>query len=614
MGRSLPSTGAAGASRDLLFMKKGWAPVLITFAAAALGLFGIRFVRGRGGLQVRDFLPAETVFLLHVPNAETTLRRWKSTALAAMGDEPEVRSFLAKPHAALLQNEVFAEGIKAWMRVVPSEGFFALATLTDAEPKGVAGLRFAGSQDRLMELHARVKRKISSRFPQAQTQLLTHGASDLEVLTVGAVTVACAFRYPWFFVANDVELLKSTLDRCDGKTGMAASSLRANPLFDQATLPLPKDPDIQVFGQLSAVFDSLEAFERPGAAAFDALWWAQLRKKQAFAGSTKLEGKRLRDSFFVFEPGRVSESGLEQRALSLSSSSTLFYWVVQIDNSLRWPSLGGGAVPFWARRFSGFGKALADRGFSTEALGKVFGPELGVFLEWPAESNRPVLTLALDLRDRDRARGLLDSMAELNLGEGRWVRQQRGDTWVYTAPTAPGLTIASPALGLMDGFLLFSLSDQATDWPMSRLKGEHQGLASIPAFEDASRWVVRPSGAFGYLDLRSAFERAYGTFRPFIGMALALAPETAGYVDASKLPGVEPIARHLSPVVFSSSTTEHGTFVESVGPVALSQIFFGAAGAALGASMPKLKALDVRDAGERLHGKEAVPARKIRAN
>jgi hypothetical protein len=196
MGRSLPGPEQVGSSRDLLFMKKGWAPVLITFAAAALGLFGIRFVRGRGGLQVRDFLPAETVFLLHVPNAETTLRRWKSTALAAMGDEPEVRSFLAKPRAALLRNEVFAEGVKAWTRVVPSEGFVALATLTDAEPKGVAGLRFAGSQDRVMELHARVKRKISRRFPQAQTQVLTPGASDLEVLTLGAVTFASATLAP----------------------------------------------------------------------------------------------------------------------------------------------------------------------------------------------------------------------------------------------------------------------------------------------------------------------------------------------------------------------------------------------------------------------------------
>jgi hypothetical protein len=595
-------------------MKKGLARVLITLAAVALGSLGLRFARGRGGLQVRDFLPAETVFLLHVPNAETTLRRWKSTALAAMGDEPEVRSFLAKPRAALLENEMFAEGVKAWMRVVPNEGFVALATLTDAAPKGVAGLRFAGSQDRLMELHARLKRKINRRFPQAQTHLLTHGASDLEVLTLGAVTVASAFRYPWFFVANDVELLKGTLDRCDGKTGMAAGSLRANPLFDQATLPLPKDPDVRVFGQLGAVFEALAESERPGVAPFDAHCWELLRKKKAFAGSTKLEGKRFRDSFFVFEPGRVSESGLEQRALSLSSSSTLLYWVFQIGDSLRWPSMGRGGIPFWARRFSGFGKALADRGFSAEDLDRVFGPELGVFVEWPAESNRPVLTLALELRDRDRARGLLDSMTGQEVGAGRWGREQRGDTWVYTAPTAPGLPLASPVLGLMDGFLLFSLSDQAADWPMNRLKARHQGLASTRAFEDAARWVVPPSGAYGYLDLRGAFERTYGTFRPFLGMALALAPETAGYVDASKLPGAEPIARHLSPVVFSSSTTEDGTFIESVGPVTLSQLFFGAAVGGLVASMPKLKALEVRDGGGRPDGKEPGPARKIRVN
>jgi hypothetical protein len=583
---------------DLLFMKKGFAPALVAFASVTLGVFWLRFFREPGGMQVRDLLPSETVFLLHVPDADSTLRRWKSTSLAEMADEPDVRSFLAKPLAALTQSAVFSEGLKAWLRIAPKEGFVAVATLAGTEPKGVAGLRFAGSQDRLAELQNRAKGRIKRSLPHAKTDLLTHGGADVEVLTFGAVTVASAFRDSWFFVGNDVELLKRTLDRCDGKPGLAASSLRANPLLDQVTQPLPKKPDVQVFGQLGAVFEWLATFQSAAGLPIDPERWAPLRKKQAFAAATKLEGKQFRDSFFVLEPELAPAGVLERHSLVLSSDSTLLYWAIQLGDSLRGSSSALESVPVWADAFVDFRKALAQRGLLPEDLGRVFGPELGVLVDWPAESNQPVLTLALDVRDPDRVRSLLDSVSDQNSGKGLWMREQRGSAWIYTLPASSGLTLATPVLGLTDGFLFFASSAAAADFPLSRPSAGQRGLGATPSFENASRLVVQPSGAYGYLDLRGAFERAYGTFRPFLAMALALAPETASYVDGSKLPGVDPIARHLSPAVFSSTNTGQGTLVEWVGPVAFSQFLFGSAGGALGASISNFNILRAKGGGE----------------
>lgn len=580
-------------------MKKGFAPVLVALASVTLAVFWLRFFREPEGLQVRDLLPAETVFLLHVPDADSTLRRWKSTALAAMVDEPEVRSFLAKPLAALTQSAVFSEALKAWLRIVPKEGFVAVATLAGTEPKGVAGLRFAGSQDRLAELQNRVKGRIKRILPSAKTDLLTHGGADLEVLTFGSVTLASAFRDSWIFVANDVELLKRTLDRCDRKPGLAASSLRANPLLDHATLPLPKNPDVQVFGQLGAVFEWLAASQSATGLPIDAERWAPLRKKQAFAAATKLEGRQFRDSFFVLEPGLAPAGVFERHSLSLSSDSTLLYWAIQLGDSLRGSSSSAlESVPLWAGALADFRKGLAQRGLFPEDLGRVFGPELGVLVDWPAESNQPVLTLALDVRDRDRVQGLLDSVSDQNSGKGVWMREQRGGAWIYTLPASSGLTLATPVLGLTEEFLFLASSASAADFPLSRLRAGQRGLGAMPSFENASRFVVQPSGAYGYLDLKGAFERSYGTFRPFLAMALALAPETASYVDGSKLPGVEPIARHLSPVVFSTSITEQGTLIEWVGPVAFSQFLVGAAGGALGGSIPSFNILRAVGGGQ----------------
>ena len=282
----------------------------------------------------------------------------------------------------------------------------------------------------------------------------------------------------------------------------------------------------------------------------------------------------------------------------MSSDSTLLYSAIQIGESLHWPSSALASVHPWARGLGDFRKALGQWGVSPEDIGRVFGPELGILLDWPAESNQPGLTLALDLRDHERVRGLLDSVSEQSSGKGFWMREQRGNAWIYTVPVSSGLTLATPVVGLTEGFLCFSSSASAADFQLSRLRAGQRGLASMPSFETASRSVVQPSGAYGYLDLRGAFERAYGTFRPFLAMALTLAPETAGYVDASKLPGVEPIARHLGPVVFSASGTELGTYVECVGPLAFSQLLFGAAGGALCASIPNFDVLRAVGGGE----------------
>ena len=44
-------------------------------------------------------------------------------------------------------------------------------------------------------------------------------------------------------------------------------------------------------------------------------------------------------------------------------------------------------------------------------------------------------------------------------------------------------------------------------------------IAQTPAYQGAAKAVGQPTSGFGYLDLKTLFERSYGTMRPFIAMS-----------------------------------------------------------------------------------------------
>jgi hypothetical protein len=93
--------------------------------------------------------------------------------------------------------------------------------------------------------------------------------------------------------------------------------------------------------------------------------------------------------------------------------------------------------------------------------------------------------------------------------------------------------------------------------------------------------VPPPTNAFVYVDTALLYTRLDAALRPMLLMSAAFMPAISDYVDVTKLPQPELVAKHLSPIVSSQRYDGEGYVTESVGPITLSE-------AAIGIGLPAL--------------------------
>ena len=101
--------------------------------------------------------------------------------------------------------------------------------------------------------------------------------------------------------------------------------------------------------------------------------------------------------------------------------------------------------------------------------------------------------------------------------------------------------------------------------------------------------MPKGTDAVGYVDAKVLFERTYGLLKPMAALGVMMAPQANDYVDVNKLPDVETISKHLSPIVYSQSSDEQGALMESVGPVTFLQAELGAGGLLGASAIPVLQ-------------------------
>jgi hypothetical protein len=229
-----------------------------------------------------------------------------------------------------------------------------------------------------------------------------------------------------------------------------------------------------------------------------------------------------------------------------------------------------------------------------------FGPEGGVVLDWPAAADAPALSFVFQVRDRGRAASFVESLTGPAGKGARWQRRENAGVIHFQAPTdRQGGT--TPAVALAPDVLVLGAQGHAVRTVAARIGARDADITQSPPFHEIAARVSTPDSAFAYLDLRSLFERSYATLRPFLGMSLALSPETAPYFDLAKLPTAPALARHLGQSVYSQVTRDDGLRIESVGTLSFSQTL---------ASLGALAWSSAAPAFRRLGESAASPARK----
>lgn len=551
-------------------MKKTVLSIVAAACVAGGGVAGFLIWKKNAGsradLSAAQLLAGDTLAFAEFPDFKTSATRWRETSLGKILDEPEVRAFLERPRAQLAKNAVWAE-IKTHLRnAQPHRAFLAIAGVENNMPRVVAGLSFDGPRAEIEGLLARARDRAQSASPAAKADVAQYKSFEIESISDKDVTLAGAFAGNWYFLANNVDLLKATLDRFSGEA--SGDSLAASEVYRKSTARLPADPEFRIFARVEEFMDRLIGLAEVQGKTIDAARAGEIRKAKAIAAATRFEGDRIRDTSFVFSPGSVSVPVLNGSTLALTSPGTLLYCAFApiVPDTWEVPNLAAYPAPIQAVVHA-LGSRLNEQGIGVKEFKAAFGPEFGLLSDWgPGATSVPSVALATEVRDPALA---------LKFAEGGcagWEKAESNGTTLWSAPSSGGAL--SPAVALTPKFLIVGLNAEATRALAAKTTatGAESGtLAKSPGYTGALQTVGNPSVSLGYLDVKSTFERLYGTLRPAAMLWAGFVPNLATYVDAAKLPTTEPISKHLLPTVFSSSQTEDGFLSESTGSVTLTQ-------------------------------------------
>ena len=215
--------------------------------------------------------------------------------------------------------------------------------------------------------------------------------------------MAEAFHGDWYFVANDLELLHSTLDAAAAR-GVAEQPRRAG-CFQTRDQPLPAEGDALLFSQVGSLSDRLISLMAASGQAADPKQSEELRKIKAIAWGAKIEGSQWRDTIFVLSPEEKASAVMPRSAAAFTSPETVLYYATHVPATLEVPqsSLALGAL---IPGFAAMDSALSAKGLKWSDFGKAFGPELGTVVDWQADAAQPSALLALDVRDADTGEGI----------------------------------------------------------------------------------------------------------------------------------------------------------------------------------------------------------------
>jgi hypothetical protein len=207
-----------------------------------------------------------------------------------------------------------------------------------------------------------------------------------------------------------------------------------------------------------------------------------------------------------------------------------------------------------------------------------FGDEISVMAAWPANAQVPNAVFTVAVRDVARARKIADAIAS----SSGWQKISRNNAEYYTAPTSGVLAVISPTIAVSDRFLAAGLNAASVDSVISPAP-PGGGLAGSEKFHSASRLVQDPSQIFVYLDLGGLYSRLDATLRPILQVGAAFVPGLSQGLDPSKLPPIEVVTKHLSPVVASTSYMNGGYRSESAGTITVEQAAIAGGAAYVGA-------------------------------
>lgn len=559
-------------------MKKLLAVIVVALVAATTWWVIERVQLAKRLATVPELLPMTTLLLVEVPDFQRTRTQWHGSDLYQIWREPTVQAWLQGPLARLRKDHGGRQALEDFLRLGPRHGFVALTALENNEPKLIGGFHFDKSPEEARTFVEQRKSELLLKTEGAKRETTVYEQHQIETVSVSHFVFASVCDNHWFFVANDLAVLKALLDRVDRRGEKAAAALPANAAFADATKHLPNDYEAFLFVDPRPFVEKLIPLVAMTGQSLPMDQLHRLKLVRTVASTFGFDHGKMHETDFVAMPRMSAEEKLKRRLLGVAGANTFFYSAACIH----WPeSMLSRSAPVplgLPAALQQLTAALKARGIAEDDLRAAFGEELEIVGDWPADSRWPVLQAMLPVRDPARARKIAEALTSVEIAGTPWTRSEKNGATFYSAQPFGGIVPLQLAIAVSDQMMFAGSDAAAIEAALTRTASPAGELEKSAIFRDASKQVPAGESAFSYVDTRLLFERADAALRPLLLMGAAFSPGLGKNVDPAKLPPPEAIAKHLSPIVMSQRYDKEGYVTESLGPVTFREATIGLVG------------------------------------
>ena len=551
--------------------------------AGAVAVFAIWYVRRisqeTSSASVTALLPRETIFLAHVPDFNRTHDEFDHSDVCLLYREPAVQEFLRKPLTKLPKKGAASQTLREIERLDPKNAFFALTSMANDSPKVVMGFRFREDPNSAEKIITGWCSEALGNPSNRET--IEYQRRKIHISTFGLFSLASVYDRNWFFASNNLAEIKALLDRADGRVKNAKNTLDADESYRAAGAHMPSSYAASFYLQPKTISERLAALRATIQSSGATDERVLLEQVRSISGAMYFESGKIHDLLFVGMPKLEQDATLSRSSLALGTKETFFYLSMLLNVGQKIDALNqaagiGGAVQKFFQTFS-------DSGITADDWKAAFGVELGSLADWPSNAPLPSLILTLPVIDIVKASKIVEAVTHADKN-AIWTQTEKDSVRYFSMPSPADLVAITPTIALSNRIVVAGFNPVSIEQAIKRDGSGSSELSNSQTYQTAAKLVPSPTNFFAYIDAALFYSRLDASLRPMLLMASAFMPGMTDSVDLTRLPAVEVITKHLSPIVSSQRYDGDGYVAESVGPITLDQSAIGLAILSVGAA------------------------------
>src|SRR4030095_2951789 len=177
--------------------------------------------------------------------------------------------------------------------------------------------------------------------------------------------------------------------------------------------------------------------------------------------------------------------------------------------------------------------------------------------DWPSSAHWPSLLVTLPVTDATKAGKIVEALLQAE-ENGSWTATEKDGVRYFSKQSAASFVAITPTIALSDRILIAGLNPMSVEEAIKRAGNSSSELPESQTYKAAARLLPAPTNFFAYIDTTQLYSRLDASLRPMLLMAAAFVPAVAGSIDPAKLPALEVITKHLSPIVSLQRSDGHG--------------------------------------------------------